>query len=171
MPEYVSIKDRIFKYICLIYDKNTISQEFMHSFHPSKGVTEYLVCQSNDGTSCPKTVCPNTTLQFICNVETQQLGYTVWLLPNGTCKNNDDYTSSNRIAILQPAYAGCNPTSSSQHGTCGPFNAVTVASSGCVNSSLSVTATQALNGTDIKCMNYDGSNLFPVGNTTLSVIG
>ena len=134
-------------------------------------MSEYLVCQSNDGTSCPKTVCPKTTLQFICNVETWQLGYTLWLLPNGSCEQSD-YLSSNRIALLQPAYAGrCSPTSSSQHGTCGPFYAETVASSGCVNSSLSVTATQSLNGTDIKCMNYDGSNLFPVGNTTLSVTG
>ena len=131
---------------------------------------EYLVCQSNNGTSCPKTVCPNTTLQFICNVEKRQRGYTVWLLPNGTCEQSD-YLSHNRIALLQPAHAGCNPISSSQHGTCGPFYAETVASSGCVNSSLSVTATQALNGTDIKCMNYNGSYLFPVGNTTLSVTG
>eukprot|EP00731_Ephydatia_muelleri_P009948 Em0005g534a len=124
---------------------------------------EYLVCQLNNGTSGPKAICPDTTLNFICNIEAQQLGFTKWLLPNGTCANID------RMVLLQPKYSGCNPSSNSQHGTCGPFTAQNVASSGCVNSSLSVVATQRLNGTEIRCMNYDGMSLFPIGNATISI--
>ena len=118
--------------------------------HSIAGKPEYLVCQFNNGTSCPKAICPDTTLNFICNIEAQQLGFTKWLLPNGTCTNID------RMVLLQPKYGNCNPSSNSQHGTCGPFTAQNVASSGCVNSSLSVVATQRLNGTEIRCMNYDG---------------
>ena len=131
-------------------------------------MSEYLVCQFPNGTSCPKAVCPNTTLNFICNIETQQLGHTIWLLPNGTCRALRD---DDRIGLLQPIYAGCNPSSSSQHGTCGPFSAQTVATSGCVNSSLSVIATQQLNGAEVKCMNYGGHNYSPVGNATISITG
>ena len=117
---------------------------------------------------CPVAVSPETTLNFICNIEAQQLGLTAWLLPNGTC-TNQEYTE--RIVLLQPKYGGCNPSSSSQHGTCGPFTAQNVASSGCVNSSLSVVATQGLNGAEIKCMNYDGSSYFPVATATISIAG
>ena len=131
------------------------------------GVSEYLVCQFPNGTSCPKVVCPNTTLNFICNIKTQQLGNTMWL-PNGTCRDNP---YPDRIALLQPLYAGCNPSSSSQHGTCGPFSAQTVATSRCVNSSLSVIATQQLNGAEVKCINYGGHNHSPVGNATIPVVG
>eukprot|EP00731_Ephydatia_muelleri_P009970 Em0005g556a len=109
------------------------------------GKPEYLVCQLNNGTSCPKAICPDTTLNFICNIAAQQLGYTKWLLPNGTCTNSDE-----KITLLQPKYGGCNPSSSSQHGTCGPFTAQNVANSGCVNSSLSAVATLGLNGTEIR---------------------
>ena len=134
--------------------------------HSIAGKPEYLVCQLNNGTSCPKAICPDTTLNFICNIEAQQLGFTKWLLPTGTCTN-----SVEKITLLQPKYGGCNPSSSSQHGTCGPFTAQNVASSGCVNSSLSVVATQGLNGTEIRCMNLDGSSLFPIGNATISIVG
>ncbi|KAL5494200.1 hypothetical protein EMCRGX_G015483 [Ephydatia muelleri] len=128
------------------------------------GKPEYLVCQLNNGTSCPKAICPDTTLNFICNIAAQQLGYTKWLLPNGTCTNSDE-----KITLLQPKYGGCNPSSSSQHGTCGPFTAQNVANSGCVNSSLSAVATLGLNGTEIRCMNYNGSSLFLIGNATISI--
>ena len=136
-------------------------------------MSEYLVCQLSSGASCPRFVYPNTALLFICNIEAQQFGLTAWLLPNLTC-TNQEYTE--RIVLLQPKYGGCNPKSSSQHGTCGPFTAQNVASSGCVNSSLSVRVrvrvnTQGFNGTEIRCMNYDGSNLFPIGNATISIVG
>ena len=132
------------------------------------GAAEYLVCELNNGTSCPKAVCPNTALNFICNIEAQQLGHTTWLLPNGTCTKKQD---SDRIAILQPKYGGCNPSSINQHGTCGPFTAQNLASSGCINSSLSVVATQKLNGTRIRCMNYNGSSYSPIGNAIIMVVG
>ena len=134
--------------------------------HSIAGKPEYLVCQLNNNTSCPKAICPDTTLNFICNIEAQQLGFTKWLLPNGTCTNSDE-----KMVLLQPKYGNCNPSSNSQHGTCGPFTAQNVASSGCVNSSLSVVATQRLNGTEIRCMNYDGMSLFPIGNATISIVG
>ena len=134
--------------------------------HSIAGKPEYLVCQLNNGTSCPKAMCPDTTLNFICNIAAQQLGYTKWLLPNGTCTNSDE-----KITLLQPKYGGCNPSSSSQHGTCGPFTAQNVANSGCVNSSLSAVATLGLNGTEIRCMNYNGSSLFLIGNATISIAG
>ena len=134
----------------------------------SLGLSDYMICQFSNGTTCPTAVfCPNTTVHFICNIEVQR-GFTVWLLPNQTCTNKE-YTE--RIALLQPKYGGCNPSSSSQQGTCGPFTAQNVASSGCINSSLSVVATQRLNGTEIKCINYDGSRYFPVATATVSVIG
>ena len=133
--------------------------------HSIAGKPEYLVCQLNNGTSCPKAICPDTTLNFICNIEAQQLGYTKWLLPNEAC------TNSERIVLLQPKYGGCNPSSSSQHGTCGPFTAQNVASSGCVNSSLSVVATQGLNETEIRCMNFYGNHSFFIGNATISIMG
>ena len=135
--------------------------------HSIAGKPEYLVCQLNNGVSCPKAICPDTTLNYICNIEEQQLGYTIWLPPNGTCTNR----YYERIFLLQPKYGGCNPSSSSQHGSCGPFTAQNVASSGCINSSLSVVATQGLNGAVIRCMNYDGISLFPIGNATISIAG
>eukprot|EP00731_Ephydatia_muelleri_P009973 Em0005g559a len=73
------------------------------------GKPAYLVCQLNNGTSCPKAIGPDTTLNFVCNIEEQQLGFTKRLLPNRTC------TNSERIFLLQPKYGGCNPSSSSQH--------------------------------------------------------
>ena len=130
----------------------------------SLGLSEYMICQFSNGTTCPTAIfCPNTLIHLICNSDIQR-GFTIWLLPNVTCTNRE-YTE--RIVLLQPKYGGCNPSSTSQHGTCGPFTAQNVASSGCVNSSLSVVATQGLNGTEIKCMNYDGSSYFPVA-TVLS---
>ena len=133
----------------------------------SLGLSEYMICQFSNGTTCPTAVfCPNTLVHFICNIEVQ-LGFTVWLLPNQTCTNKE-YTE--RIVLLQHKYGGCNPSSSSQHGTCGPFTAQNVASSGCANFSLSVVATQGLNGAEIRCMNYDGSSYFPVATATISVI-
>ena len=96
------------------------------------------------------------------------LGYTTWLLPNATCANK---AYIERIVLLQPKYDVCNPSSNLQHGTRGSFTAQNVASSGCVNSSLSVVATQGLNGAEIRCMNYDGSSLFPIGNATMSIVG
>ena len=143
-----------------------------NAFDKYAGMSEYLVCQLSSGASCPRVVHPNTALVFICNIETiQQLGFTIWLLPNGTCANQE---YSERIVLLQPKYgaaSGCNPDTSSQHGTCGPFTAQNVASSGCVNSSLSVVATQGLNGTVIRCMNYDGHSFFSIGSASISIGG
>ena len=144
----------------------------MHKTNPCMCycVSEYLLCQLSSGASCPRFVYPNTALLFICNSEAQQLGLTTWLLPNGTC-TNQEYTE--RIVLLQKVWW---LQSQLYLSTWYLWPAQNVASSGCVNSSLSVRVrvrvnTQGFNGTEIRCMNYDGSSLFPIGNATISIVG
>ncbi|KAL5494198.1 hypothetical protein EMCRGX_G015481 [Ephydatia muelleri] len=96
-------------------------------------------------------------------------------LDSNTCKSDsveedpsfegDAYEFLDHVPLI---YRTC--LSSAQQGTCGPFTAQNVASSGCVNSSLSVFATPGLNGAKIRCINYDGSSYIPVATATISVI-
>ena len=133
--------------------------------------SQTLPCQLTGGTSCPTILCPNTAINYTCNVGSFA-GSTNWNVPSvGVC-------SGTTLSLLQaPLVQGQSCLSGqSSSGTCGPF-AVTntpplTSNVYCLTSTLSVVVTSAMNGLVVSCSNYSPpSTTTPIGNATISVIG
>ena len=130
-----------------------------------------LPCQLTGGTSCPTMICPNTAVNYTCNVGSYA-GNTVWNVPSvGEC-------SGSPLSLAQaPPGPGLSCLTISSSGTCGPFtvtNTPPLTSNGyCLTSTLSVVVTSAMNALVVTCSNYSTISfaITPVGNTTISVVG
>ena len=97
--------------------------------------------------SCPKSLCPNTTVIYSCNLPplNSQLGYTKWSFSTimGNCPVG-------YIALRQPIFTqGCTE----QTRICGYYTGSMFMP--CTMTSLAVMITQDLSGTIIQCLNID----------------
>ncbi|KAL5494266.1 hypothetical protein EMCRGX_G015563 [Ephydatia muelleri] len=96
---------------------------------------------------CPKSLCPNTTVIYSCNMPSlnSQLGYTKWSF--GTIVGN---CPVGNIALRQPIFTH---ECTEQIRTCGKYTGSMFIP--CTMTSLAVMITQDLNGTIIQCLNID----------------
>ena len=133
--------------------------------------SQTLPCQLTGGTSCPTMICPNTTVNYTCNVGSFA-GSTNWNVPSvGVCLGSP-------LSLLQaPLVQGQSCLSGqSSSGTCGPFTVTNTppltSNVYCLTSTLSVVVTSAMNGLVVSCSSYSPpSTTTPIGNATISVIG
>ena len=136
---------------------------------PASSLT--LPCQLTGGTSCPTMICPNTAVNYTCNVGSF-VGNTVWNVPSvGVC------SGSPLILAQGPPGLGLSCLTSSSSDTCGPF-AVTntpplTNNAYCLTSTLSVVVTSTMNGLVVSCSSYStiSYTTTPIGNATISVVG
>ena len=137
---------------------------------PASSLT--LPCQLTGGTSCPTMICPNTAVNYICNVGSYA-GSTVWNVPSvGVC-------SGSPLTLVQAPLAPGQSCLSGQFssGTCGPFTVTNTppltSNVYCLTSTLSVVVTSAMNGLVVSCSNYlpISFTATPVGNATISMVG
>ena len=130
-----------------------------------------LPCQLTGGTSCPTMICPNTAVNYTCNVG-NFAGSTLWNVPSvGVC-------SGFTLSLAQgPPQLGLSCLTSSSSGTCGPFTVINTppvtSNVYCLTSTLSVVVTSAMNGLVVSCSSYSpiSFTITPVGNATISVVG
>ena len=133
--------------------------------------SQTLPCQLTGGTSCPTMICPNTAVNYTCNVGSYA-GNTVWNVPSvGEC-------SGSTLTLAQgPPAQGLSCLNSSSSGTCGPFTVTNTppltSNVYCLTSTLSVVVTSAMNGLVVSCSSYSPISFIttPVGNATISVVG
>ena len=132
--------------------------------------SQTLPCQLTGGTNCPTMICPNTAVNYTCNVGSFA-GYTVWNVPSvGVC-------SGSTLSLAQgPPGPGLSCLTSSSSDTCGPFtvtNTPLTSNVYCLTSTLSVVVTSAMNVLVISCSSYSPSSATPitVGNAAISVVG
>ena len=129
-----------------------------------------LPCQLTGGTSCPTMICPNTAVNYTCNVGSYA-GSTVW---NVSIAMGCPVTA---LTLAQgPPGLGLSCLTSSSSGTCGPFtvtNTPPLTNTFCLTSTLSVVVTSAMNGLVVSCSSYSPISFTttPVGNATISVVG
>ena len=136
---------------------------------PASSLT--LPCQLTGGTSCPTMICPNTAVNYTCNVGSYA-GSTVWNVPSvGMC-------SGTTLTLVQAPLAQGQSCLSGQFSsaTCGPFtvtNTPPLTGTFCLTSTLSVVVTSAMNGLVVSCSSYSqaSATTTPVGNATVSVVG
>ena len=136
---------------------------------PASSLT--LPCQLTGGTSCPTMICPNTAVNYTCNVGSFA-GNTLWNVPSvGVC-------SGTTLTLAQgPPGSGLSCLTSSSSGTCGPFTVTNTppltSNVYCLTSTLSVVVTSAMNSLVVACSNYSPISFIttPVGNATISVVG
>ena len=125
-----------------------------------------LQCLLLDGTSCPKTLCPNSTVIYLCSLPPRisQQGVSRWSLGTiiGNCPNGV-------IDLRQPI--ATNDCIVNQTTTCGPYNGSLLIP--CAVTTLTVMVTQSLNGTIIQCQNFNDLNYNTeiLGSTTIVVSG
>ncbi|KAL5494262.1 hypothetical protein EMCRGX_G015559 [Ephydatia muelleri] len=117
-----------------------------------------------DGTSCPKSLCPNTTVIYSCNLPplNSQFGYIKWTFSTimGNCSAGD-------IALRQPIFTH---ECTEQTRTCGKYTGSMFIP--CTMTSLAVMITQDLNGTIIQCLNIDTlGNMNLLGTSSIVVSG
>ena len=136
---------------------------------PASSLT--LPCQLTGGTSCPTMICPNTTVNYTCNVSSFA-GSTLWNVPSvGVC------SGTTLILAQGPPGIGLFCLTSLSSGTCGPFTVTNTpqltSSVYCLTSTLSVVVTSAMNGLVVSCSSYSPASFTtaPVGNATISVVG
>ena len=136
---------------------------------PASSLT--LPCQLTGGTSCPTMICPNTAVNYTCNVGSFT-GNTVWNVPSvGVC------LGSTLLLAQGPPGPGLSCLTSSLSGTCGPFTVTNTppltSNVYCLTSTLSVVVTSAMNGLVVSCSSYSPTsfNTTPVGNAAISVVG
>ena len=133
--------------------------------------SQTLPCQLTGGTSCPTMICPNTAVNYTCNVGSF-VGNTVWNVSSvGVC------SGSPLILAQGPPGLGLSCLTSSSSDTCGPF-AVTntpplTSNTYCLTSTLSVVVTSAMNGLVVSCSSYSTISYIttPIGNAAISVVG
>ena len=136
---------------------------------PASSLT--LPCQLTGGTSCPTMICPNTAVNYTCNVGSFA-GNTLWNVPSvGVC-------SGTTLSLAQgPPGPGLSCLTSSSSGTCGPFTVTNTppltSNVYCLTSTFSVVVTSAMNGLVVSCSTYSpiSFTINPIGNTTISVAG
>ena len=129
-----------------------------------------LPCLLSDGTTCPPLLCPSTSITFRCTLPLGSAlqGFTVWKLPSGTCSTK---APPNQLYAIQDSLLNCanNATDS-----CGRYRGQIEIT--CRTSTLSVTVTAAINGSEVKCFNSDhayvGDNdpLQPVGSARVQLV-
>eukprot|EP00731_Ephydatia_muelleri_P033076 Em0025g32a len=135
---------------------------------PASSLT--LPCQLTGGTSCPTMICPNTAVNYTCNVGSFA-GVTLWNVPSvGVC-------SGTPLSLAQgPPGPGLSCLTSSSSGTCGPFTVTNTppltSNVYCLTSTLFVVVTSAMNGLVVSCSSYSPISFTtaPVGNATISVV-
>eukprot|EP00731_Ephydatia_muelleri_P009852 Em0005g438a len=130
-----------------------------------------LPCQLTGGTSCPTMICPNTAVNYTCNVGSFA-GNTVWNAPSvGVCSGTTLTLTQAPLAQGQSCLSG-----QSSSGTCGPFTVTNTppltSNVYCLTSTLSVVVTSAMNGLVVSCSSYSqaSATTTPVGNATISVV-
>ena len=128
-------------------------------------------CQLTGGTSCPTMICPNTAVNYTCNVGSFA-GNTLWNVPSvSVCSGTTLTLTQAPMAQVQSCLSG-----QSSSGTCGPFavtNTPPLTSNGyCLTSTLSMLVTSAMNGLVVSCSSYSPISFTttPVGNATISVV-
>ena len=133
--------------------------------------SQTLPCQLTGGTSCLTMICPNTAVNYTCNVDSFA-GVTLWNVSSvGVC-------SGSTLTLAQgPPGPGLSCLTSSSSGTCGAFivtNTPPLTSNFyCLTSTLSVVVTSAMNGLVVSCSSYSkiSFTIHHIGNTTISVAG
>ena len=137
---------------------------------PASSLT--LPCQLTGGTSCPTMICPNTAVNYTCNVGSYA-GSTLWNVPSvGVCSGSTLTLVQTPVAQGQSCLSG-----QSSSGTCGPFTVTNTppltSNVYCLTSILSVVVTSAMNGLVVSCSSYSPISFTttPVGNATISVVG
>ena len=133
--------------------------------------SQTLPCQITGGTSCPTMICPNTAVNYTCNVGSFVYS-TNWKVPSvGEC-------SGTTLPLAQgPPGPGLSCLTHQSSRTCGPFTVTNTPlltnNTYCLTSTLSVVVTSAMNGLVVSCFSYpQASNTSnPVGNATISVVG
>eukprot|EP00731_Ephydatia_muelleri_P033158 Em0025g114a len=133
--------------------------------------SQTLPCHLTGGTSCPTMICPNTAVNYTCNVGSYA-GNTVWSVPSVVC------SGTTLILAQAPPAQGLSCLNSSSSSTCGPFTVTNTppltSNVYCLTSTLSVVVTSAMNGLVVSCSNYSTTLPFtttPVGNAAISVVG
>ena len=140
---------------------------------PLPASSQTLPCQLTGGTSCPTMICPNTAVNYTCSVGSF-VAYTQWDVPSvGGC-------SMSPLLLAQgPPRSGLSClNSSSSNAVCGPFTVanlpILTSNIYCLNSTLSVVITPAMNGLVVSCSSYLPISPFtttPIGSVTISVLG
>ena len=131
-----------------------------------------LQCQLTGGTSCPTMICPNTAVNYICNVGSYA-GKTEWKA--GACSA----TSQPPFSLSQgPPGSGQDCLTTASLVKCGPFTATNtppfINNIYCLISTLSFVVTQAMNGLVVECSSFPFTPSFtatPIGNATISLQG
>eukprot|EP00731_Ephydatia_muelleri_P009802 Em0005g388a len=115
-------------------------------------------------------ICPNTAVNYTCNVGSFA-GVTLWNVPSvGEC------SGSTLILAQGPPGPRLSCLTSSSSGTCGPFTVTNTppltSNVYCLTSTLSMVVTSAMNGLVVSCSTYSISSFIttPVGNATISVV-
>ena len=139
--------------------------------HTLPDSSQALPCQLTGETSCPTKICPNTAVNYTCNVSSYA-GNTVWGVPSvGGC------VGTTLILAQGPPAPGQSCLNTFSSGTCGPFIATNTPpltnNLYCFNSTLSVVVTPAMDGLVVSCSSY---NLLTFVSTsiwteTISVLG
>ena len=137
---------------------------------PASSLT--LPCQLTGGTSCPTMICPNTAVNYTCNVGSSVGNYTNWKVPSvGVC-------SGTTLSLAQGQLAeGLSCLTRKSSITCGPFTVTNTppltSNVYCLTSTLSVVVTSAMNGLVVSCSSFSqaSNTSTPVGNATISVVG
>ena len=132
--------------------------------------SQTLQCQLTGGTSCPTMICPNTTVNYICSVDSYA-GKTEWTIPSvGDC-----YVSILRVDQSSPN-SSISCLNSYSNDSCGLFtvtNSPFTNSIYCLTSILALVVTSATNGLVVSCSSYSStsSNSTHIGNASISVVG
>ena len=126
------------------------------------GALAQLSCP--DGPSCAAPLCPNTIVQYMCNISVPRV-FTRWTVPVQSCGGTD----TTLLLLRQSAQSNCG----SQSILCGQFRAFNVPPVGdtpCTSSILHVNVTQELHETSIACNSSDVSAQFFVGSAKILVL-
>ena len=117
-----------------------------------------------DGQSCAAPLCPNTIVQYMCNISVPRV-FTRWTVPVQSCGG----TNTTLLLLRQSAQSNCG----SQSILCGQFRASNVPPVGdtpCTSSILRVNVTQELQGASITCNSSDVNAQFFVGSAKIHVL-
>ena len=121
-----------------------------------------LICQG--GQSCSGPFCPNTIVQYMCNISVP-LTFTRWTIPVQQCGG----VNTTSLLLRQTAQSSCG----SQSLQCGLFEASNIPPVGdipCTSSILSVNITSELNGSSVTCYSRNTSTQYLIGSATILVL-
>ena len=139
--------------------------------HTLPDSSQTLPCQLTGGTNCPTKICPNTAVNYTCNVGSYA-GNTLWGVPSvGGC------AGTSLILAQGPPAPGQSCLNTFSSATCGPYTATNtpplINNLFCLASTLSVVVTPAMDGLVVSCSSYNTVTYAttPIGNATISVLG